>query len=194
MLNLSSLANDCGISHTTARAWLSVLEASYLVFRLPAYRANLGKRLIKKPKLYFRDVGLACYLIGIETPEQLHTHPLRGALFETWVVSEVAKHFVHRGYRPRLFFYRDRGGHEVDLLIERGGGLTAIEIKSAVTPSSRYLDAIENLAKRFAAHPPATVTGIAGRYAVYGGHDRQRRQRGTLLPWVDVAEHEWSGG
>ncbi len=104
LLNLSSLADDCGINHNTARSWLSVLETSYVVFRLPVWKASLKKRLTKAPKLHFIDVGLACSLLGITSAEQLHHHPLRGALFESWVVSEIYKNRVHAGLSPHLFF------------------------------------------------------------------------------------------
>jgi uncharacterized protein len=122
LLNLSSLADDCGISQPTARSWLAVLEASYVVFRLPPFVANLGKRLVKSPKLYFYDSGLAASLLRIESPRQLQGHPLRGALFETWVVSEIAKAHFHRGRRPQLSFYGERTRLEIDLVLERGGG------------------------------------------------------------------------
>jgi hypothetical protein len=183
LLNLSSLANDCGISQPTARAWLSVLEASYIVFRLPPFAANLGKRLIKAPKLYFYDTGLAASLLAIESPEQLPSHPLRGPLFETWVVSEIAKAYLHRGRRPRLSFYRDRSGLEVDLLIERGAELTAVEVKSARTPPASALQDFDRLAAAFAG---TSAPRIARRLVVYGGDDTQERSAGTLLGWKDL--------
>ena len=101
LLNLSGLGADCGITQPTAKSWLSVLEASYIVFRLPALHTNVRKRLVKAPKLYFHDTGLLCYLLGIRTPEQLETHPLRGAVFECWAVSEILKYHLHRGRRVR---------------------------------------------------------------------------------------------
>ena len=109
LVNYSSLASDCGVSQPTARAWLGILEASFIVFRLPPFHANLGKRLVKMPKLHFYDTGLVCWLIGIRTPEQLRSHPLRGPIFETWVVSEIVKHRMNLGARRGLFFYRNRG-------------------------------------------------------------------------------------
>ena len=122
LLNLSSLASDMGISHTTAREWLTILEASYIVYRLPPYHTNIGKRLTKSPKLYFYDVGLASHLIGIEQADQLSTHPLRGFLFENLVVSEAMKHRFNRGRRPNLSFFRDSKGLECDLLYETSLG------------------------------------------------------------------------
>ena len=183
ILNLSSLANDCGISQPTARAWLSVLEASYIVFRLPPFFANLGKRLIKAPKLYFYDVGLASSLLNIGNPLQIQSHPLRGAFFETWVVSEVAKAFLHRGRRPQLSFYRDRAGLEIDLLIERGTDLVALEIKSGQTPPGHAFSVFERLASAFSG---PTAPRIARRVVVYGGEETQERTPGTLLSWRDL--------
>ena len=118
LINYSALASDCGVSQPTARAWLGILEASFIVFRLPPFHKNLGKRLVKMPKLHFYDTGLVCWLIGIRTPEQLRSHPLRGPIFETWVISEIVKHRMNLGETRGLFFYRNRDGAEVDLVIE----------------------------------------------------------------------------
>jgi predicted AAA+ superfamily ATPase len=188
LVNLSSLADDCGITQPTARSWLSVLEASYLVFRLPPYFANLGKRLIKTPKLYFYDAGLAASLLNIENPRQLGTHPLRGALFETWVVSEIAKAHLHRGRRPRLSFYRDRGGLEIDLVLERGADLVLVEVKAARTPSAKLFSAFESFAD--ALNCP-TAPRTAHQVVVYGGSETQKRGRGDLLSWQDLDTYEW---
>jgi predicted AAA+ superfamily ATPase len=189
ILNLSSLANDCGIAQPTARSWLSVLEASYIVFRLPPFFANFGKRLIKSPKLYFYDTGLAATLLNIENPAQLESHPLRGALFETWTVAEIAKAHLHRGRRPRLSFYRDSGGLEIDLILEQGTDLTLVEIKSARTPSGQYFNAIERLA---ASLEGQAAPRIANRIVVYAGDESQQRSRGELLSWRDLDAFEWA--
>ncbi|MDD2605745.1 MAG: ATP-binding protein, partial [Desulfobacteraceae bacterium] len=130
VLNLSSLAADCGISHNTAKAWIGVLEASYLLFRLRPHHQNFNKRVIKSPKIYFYDTGLLCWMLGIQGPDQLVTHPLRGAIFETFVVSELVKTRLNRGQRSDLYFFRDSGGHEVDVIAEVGDRLQPIEIKS----------------------------------------------------------------
>jgi len=190
LLNLNSLANDCGISQPTARSWLSVLEASYVVFRLPPYFANLGKRLIKTPKLYFHDTGLAANLLGIETVGQLATHPLRGALFETWVIGEIAKAHLHRARRPRLYFYRERGELEIDLVLERGGELVLVEVKSAQTPSGRYFRAFDRFADRLAGKK---LPRVAQRVVVYGGEETQRRSQGELLSWNELDGRTWEG-
>ena len=133
LLNLSSLANDLGVSATTIEHWISLLEASYLVILLQPYFENFGKRSIKSPKLYFTDVGLACYLLGIETPEQLSRDPLRGALFENLVFLELYKARSNQGLDPHLYFYRDHKGFEIDFIFQQGRRLTPIEVKSSQT-------------------------------------------------------------
>ena len=190
LLNLSSLATDCGVSQPTARSWLSVLEASYVVFRLPPFFANLGKRLIKAPKLYFYDTGLAASLLGLETPGHLASHPLRGALFETWVVGEIVKAHLNRGRRPRLSFYRDRRGLEIDLVLERGADLALVEIKSAQTPGSHQLAAFDRFAESLAGRETPRVVE---QTVVYGGDETQKRSRGELLSWRDVGARSWTG-
>lgn len=143
LLNLSALATDCGITHNTAKSWLSVLEASYLVFLLRPYHRNFNKRLVKMPKLYFYDVGLVSWLLGIRTAEQLETHPLRGNLFETFVVAELIKGKLNAGERPCFYFWRDSNGNEVDLLVEQGSGIMPIEIKSGRTVTREFFTGIE---------------------------------------------------
>ncbi|MCW5622436.1 MAG: ATP-binding protein, partial [Burkholderiales bacterium] len=139
LLNLHSLANDCGISHPTARAWLSILEASYVVFLLQPHHRNFGKRLVKTPKLYFHDTGLAAMLLGIQDEAHMSVHPSRPALFETLVVNEFLKVRYNHGQRSNLYFWRDHVGNEIDLLLEYGAGLMAVEIKSGRTMTSDYL-------------------------------------------------------
>lgn len=133
LLNSHQLSMDCGISHTTVMNWLSLLEASYLLFRLQPYHNNYQKRLTQSPKLYFYDSGLVCYLLGIDSPEHLSLHSACGAIFEGYVISELYRHFYNRNEPPRLFFWRDSNGNEVDCLIEHGSELLAIEIKSSAT-------------------------------------------------------------
>ncbi len=178
LLNYSSLASDCGISQPSAKAWLSVLEASFVAFRLPAFHGNLRKRLVKMPKLYFYDTGLVCWLLGIRQPQQLRSHPLRGAIFESWIVSEILKHRTHRGERGGLYFYRDRNGAEVDLIVERPAGLTLIEAKSTMTASSTLFHATRRVRGHFdnAARPCDAVVA-------YGGEQFQQREHGRLIPW-----------
>ena len=180
LANLSALGADAGVSHTTARHWLTVLEASYVVFQLPPFYANIRKRLIKSPKLYFYDVGLASHLIGIEHAGQMSTHPLRGPLFENAVVVEALKHRFNRGRRSNLSFFRDTRGLECDLLYENGNGLGAIEIKSGATIASDYFDALNRIAKM--------LPQISAKAVVYGGADRQSRRNGEVVPLADLVE------
>lgn len=177
MLNLSSLSGDCGVSQPTARAWLSILEASFVVFRLPAFSARLRKRLVRTPKLHFHDTGVVCWLLGIRTPGQLRFHPLRGAVFETWVVSEMLKHRTNRGEPGGLFYYRDRGGAEADLVVQHQAGLTLVEAKSAATASSNLLKSARRVRGHLAGLGDCDVS------AVYGGRHRQSRTDGALVPW-----------
>lgn len=180
LANLSALGADAGVSHTTARHWLTVLEASYVVFQLPPFYANIRKRLVKSPKLYFYDVGLASYLIGIEHAGQIATHPLRGALFENAVVLEALKHRFNRGYRSNLSFFRDARGLECDLLYENGNGICAIEIKSGATIASDYFNALNRIAR--------VLPQISGKAVVYGGADRQSRRDGEVVPLASLGE------
>ena len=143
IINLASLSNDVGTSSTTIRNWLSVLKASYVVFELPPFFENIRKRVIKSPKIYFTDVGLAAFLLGIHTEEQAFRDPLRGNLYENLVVADIVKSALNRGIRPEIFFYRDSYGNEVDLLVREKGELTPVEIKSAGTFSSDFVKGLE---------------------------------------------------
>ncbi|MCY3585020.1 MAG: ATP-binding protein [Acidimicrobiaceae bacterium] len=182
LLNYSALAGDCGISQPTAKAWLSVLEASYIVFRLDAFATNTRKRLVRMPKLHFYDSGLACWLLGIREPGQLHSHPLRGALFETWVASEIVKHRANRGRRGGVSHYRDRSGTEVDIVVERTEGTTArmalVEARATATPNSRLLDGPRRV-RAYLADSHEDISAVA----VYGGAETQHRSDGSLVAW-----------
>ena len=178
LLNYSSLADDCGISQPSAKAWFSILEASFIAFHLPGFNLKLRKRLVKMPKLYFHDTGLACWLLGIREPEQLRSHPLRGALFETWVVSEVLKHRTHHGEHGGLSFYRDRNGAELDLIVEEPDGLTLVEAKSAATPSSSLFEGATRVGRHLRDLRPRCDLAV-----VYGGDDFQQRTDSLLIPW-----------
>ena len=171
LLNLAALGADCGISAVTARQWLSVLETSYLCFQLPPYHANFGKRLTKTPKLYFLDVGLMAWLLGIRDAASLATHAVRGALFETWVVSELVKRRFNAGQRADLYFWRDNAGHEVDLVYETPQGLQGVEIKSGSTFATDWPKAIHRwtaLVTDQPACPPRIVFGGEGTYSRQG--------------------------
>jgi predicted AAA+ superfamily ATPase len=173
ILNASSLAADAGINHNTARAWLSLLEASFIITLLQPHHNNFNKRLIKAPKLYFWDVGLACHLLGIEHAGQVASHPLVGALFETFVVTELMKQRLNRVREPRLFYWRDNAGHEVDLLYETADTIVPIEIKLGATVQRDAWKGIEY----YRSLNPGATPGIV----VYGGNEQQERSSGLRI-------------
>lgn len=181
LLNLSSLGADAGISQPTARAWISILEASYILHLVPPHHANFEKRLVKTPKLYFHDPGLAASLLDIESPKVLETHPQRGPLFETWVVSELLKARFNQGLSSNLSFWRDRSGHEVDLLVSRDGKVLPVEVKSGRTIN---LDFFQGLTKWKALAGEAAGTA----WLVYGGDDRQSRTAAEVVPWRKIGD------
>jgi uncharacterized protein len=179
LLNLSSLAVECGITHNTAKAWISVLEASYVVFLLRPHHANFNKRLVKSPKLYFYDVGLVSWLLGIQAPEQIETHPLRGNIFETCIIAELMKSCYNKGERPNLFFWRDSNGREVDVIVERRTQLMPIEIKSGKTVTREAFAGLEKwraLAGNLAAEPAL----------IYGGSDSYQRSGVKVVGWKEA--------
>ena len=181
LLNMQSLASDAGVSDKTVRHWLSILETCYLVHFVHPHFANFGKRLTKSPKLYMTDVGMAASLLGIQTHQQMQNHPLRGALFETLVVNEFCKNRANLGERHPLYFWRDNIGTEVDLIIERGTEIAAVEIKSGISVAS---DAFGNLKKW---HKYATERGsFSAIYPglVYGGEEHFTRLDVDVLPWA----------
>ena len=184
-VNFSRLGGDVGVTHPTAKSWLSVLEATFVVTRLRPWHRNLGKRLVKTPKLYFWDSGLLCHLLRIRNAEQLIPHPLRGAIFETWAVAELLKMLHHRGERPDAYFYRDRGGLEVDLLLRRIDHWLAIEMKSASTIASDFTAGL----RRFTEQTGGTLDGLPIRPAlVYGGEDAHRGSAVEIVPWRALPE------
>jgi hypothetical protein len=180
LLNLNSLANDAGISQPTARAWLDLLRTSFIVHVLPPWFVNSGKRLIKSPKLYFVDTGLACWLLGLRTPEQVQRDPLWGALFENFVVMEALKDRFNQGENSPLYFYRDSEGNEVDLLMPIGRQLHAIEIKAGATVNPDYFKGL----KRFDAHHPGTLRSGC---VVFGGAPSQARSPWPVHSWLTLA-------
>ncbi len=178
VLNLSNLGDDAGVSHNTARDWIAVLEAAFIVHRLHPYYRSFSKRLIKSPKLYFTDPGLAAWLLGIHTAEQLAPHPLRGALFETFVVGELLKSRLNAAQSPSLYFWRERGGFEIDAIIEEGPWLHPVEIKSGSTATSDMSRSLRRW--------PEIAGETAGRGTlVYGGDQEQKRSDYDLRPWHD---------
>ena len=163
VVNLSSLAVETGVSSTTLKEWLSLLEASFLIFRLPPYFSNISKRVVKSPKLYFTDVGLAAWLLGIDSPEQVARDPLRGQLFENMVVADIRKQLLNRGKDARMSFLRTGKGFEVDLVVAMGTQVYGVEIKSAMT----YRRALAGNLRKFASEEP----NVACTALVYDGAD-----------------------
>ena len=183
LLNMQSLGNDAGVADKTVKHWLSILETCYLIHYLRPHVASFGKRLVKMPKLYMTDVGLAAALIGIQDESQVMAHPLRGALFETMVVNELHKNRCNLGLREPLYFWRDNIGTEVDVILERGTQIAAVEIKSGPTVASDAFGALNKWRKyatergSFSAIHPALV---------YGGEARFTRDGVDVMPWAGL--------
>jgi predicted AAA+ superfamily ATPase len=183
LLNLSALAGEAGVTQGTARAWLSVLESSDVTYTLAPYHRNFGKRLVKSPKLYFVDTGLACWLLGIRSPEMVALHPMRGALFENWVVTEHLKQRYNAGQPADLYFWRDNNGAEADLLFETLTGIIqTVEIKSGQTPTSDYIRA-GHKSVRFVTEPAAPPQ------LIYGGDQSFERSGVRVLGWRTLGMH-----
>ncbi len=187
LFNSSRLAGDCGIDHKTARRWLDILQTSYIAHLLPPYYRNVRKRVVKTPKLYFHDTGLACHLLGITEPGQLEAHPLRGAVFENWVFSELTKTLTNRGAPNRLYFWRTHGGQEADFLLELDGAIVGVEAKAGMTPRPAFarslLNALENWAE--------TETRA---YLVFGGDKATESKDCRFTPWREIREVLGQGG
>lgn len=177
-LNYSSLGIESGVSAPTIKEWLSLLSASYITYTLQPFFSNINKRLTKSPKLYFYDTGLICYLLGIENPDQLMTHPLRGAIFENLVVTEMMKEKFNSGKRPKLFFYRENSGREVDIVEENGLNLNIYEVKASKTFSKDFRKNLDYLKKTL-----SNIT-IADEIVVYDGE--------TFLPFAINVRDLWS--
>jgi predicted AAA+ superfamily ATPase len=181
-LNLSALAGNCGVSQPTAKKWLSVLDNTFITFRLPSYPGSAGKRLAKMPKLHFYDTGLLCWLLGIRSADELASHSLREAVFRTWVVSEIVKNRVHRGEDGGVFHYRDRQSTEVDLVVENGDTLSLVRAVPGM------------IASEVEASDLSRAAGVLGAetLVVYGG-DRELTESGTVcVPWRDIHEETWT--
>lgn len=180
LLNIASLASDCGIDQKTAHAWLSVLEASYIVYLVqPYFRNNFGKRLMKSPKLYFYDTGLACSLLGIESDAQLFTHYLRGELFESMMIMELVKHFYNERRSPPLYFWRDHHGNEIDCIIEQENKLTPVEIKVSQTISKSFY-------KGFYYWNETAGKQATNGFLIYGGSRTFRYHEDRAIGWKSI--------
>jgi predicted AAA+ superfamily ATPase len=177
VLNIASLADDAGISAMTAKRWLSLLTASYTITLLRPHLKNFNKRMVKSPKLYFYDTGLLCYLLGIRSAEELLVHSLRGAIFETYVVSELTKACFNSGIEPPLYFWRDSQGHEIDVIIEDGEKLFPIEIKSGQTVNSSMFKTLNWW---------RSLTNTQAAMLIYGGDSSYTRNNTDVRPWFFV--------
>jgi predicted AAA+ superfamily ATPase len=173
LLDFSSLANDVGVDAKTIRNWISILEASFILFKLPPYYENFGKRVIKSPKYYFTDTGLLCHLLGIREPGQISRDPLVGQIFENLVVMECAKSLSNRGLPAEVYFFRDSTGNEVDLLIPHGGRLITMEIKSAATFRMDKLRGIRRFRDLAQANAKTAGSPMNEGYLVYNGANRK---------------------
>lgn len=176
LLNLSALALDCGISHNTAKSWISVLETSGIIYLLHPYYRNYGKRLVKTSKLYFTDPGLVCRLLGIHDREQLFLHPNRGNIFESCIIAELLKQRLNKGLTPDMYFWRDNTGIEIDVVKEEGNILTAVEIKSGKTFTPEFLDGIKSWL-RFSGEKPEHCM------VIYAGELRLTHERIKIIGW-----------
>ncbi|MGD9707319.1 MAG: ATP-binding protein [Candidatus Delongbacteria bacterium] len=175
LLNLSSLADDCGISSVTAQRWISVLETSFITYRLRPYYKNFSKRIIKSPKLYFYDTGLLCYLLGIKKPEEIRFSLYRGNIFEDFVISEIIKSAYNRKEDPGVYFFRDSSGNEIDLLIEDGQKLIPVEIKSAETFNMEFIKGLNFWTK-------LTGDEHAEKFVIYGGKQKMKYKGVNVIP------------
>jgi predicted AAA+ superfamily ATPase len=184
ILNITSIANDADITVNTAKAWLSILEASYIIFFLQPFHQNFNKRLIKSPKMYFFDTGLLCYLLGIGSVEQLNIHHAYGNIMENMLLSELFKWQTHRGLRPSFSYWRDSSGNEIDLLIEENGKLTAIELKASKTFNTRLFDGLAWWQKT-SGHP------VADSMVIFLGDQSYQTGHGQLMPWQIALLSGW---
>lgn len=181
IINTNRFGAELGVDHKTVRNWLTILQASYVIALLPPFYANLQKRIIKTPKLYFYDTGLVCHLLGILDPDQLQAHPLRGAIFENWVFLEIVKYFFNKGRQPQIYFWRTHSGQEVDFIIEISPGTTAVEVKSGMTVKPEMISTLKNVIALWTNRP------IVGS-VVYGGSDFYKLHDCSIFPWNQVQD------
>jgi predicted AAA+ superfamily ATPase len=176
LLNLNALANECGISQPTAKAWLSALEQSFITFQLYPYHKNFNKRIVKTPKLYFYDTGLLCHLLKISKTETLLTHPIKGALFENMMIAEYVKQMHHQNNPEDLWFWRDTHGNEIDLIVDKGDQMDIIEFKASQTIKTQMFDGLSKFEE-------ISQIKNLNKSLVYGGDTSQKRSAGDLVSW-----------
>jgi len=182
LLNFTALAEECGISDNTVRRWLSILEANYIIYLLYPHYTNLGKRVVKSPKIYFYDSGLACYLLRMKQDE-LATHPNKCALFESFIIGDIIKHFYNTGERPNIYFWQDKLGHEIDCIIDQVFTVTPLEIKVSRTPSTKFFDGLNywnNLKSKFQDSTPEQG------FVVYSGSQQEPQTYQHLVSWQAI--------
>jgi predicted AAA+ superfamily ATPase len=179
ILNLSSLANDCGITHNTAQAWISLLESSFILFLLRPYHENFGKQVIKSPKLYFYDTGVLCSLLQIDSPSHLFSHYLKGSIFENFVIVDLIKMYRNLGKNPPLYFWHDKLGREIDCLIKKADMVVPVEIKVGQTINR---DFFKNLN-----YWQSLQTQKSPSFVVYGGDESQIRTNCSILSWRNIS-------
>ena len=179
LLNYAGLASDAGISPNTAKSWLSILESSYILYRLQPYHHNFNKRLVKSPKLYFYDTGVACSLLGIREEDQVQLHYMKGSLFENLIINEFIKRNFNRGENRQPYFWQDNHGKEIDCLLVNGDRVTPVEVKSGKTMSTSYFDNLKYWRSL------ADLPDDRG-YVVYGGDQSMQTSRGALISWRNL--------
>lgn len=182
LVNFAQLGLELGLNAKTVARWVSVLETSFIAYRLQPYFRNYNKRIVKSPKLYFYDTGLACSLLGIRSIDQLKTHFLRGSLFENLIINELTKNKLNVGEKPSFYFWRDSTGHEIDLLSDEGMIHRAVEIKSGQTVQPSFFDGLD-----FYTNLPHT-TEVVRPYLVYGGNQPQERTKAQVITWQTLSE------
>lgn len=180
IINLSSIGNDCGLSHNTVKQWLSLLETSYIIKLSNPYYKNYGKRFIKSPKLYFLDTGLLCYLLGIRNKGHVEIHPLKGPIFETFAFSELLKTLYNKGLDENIYFLRDTKGYEIDFILDFGVKLKSIEVKLSQTIVKDFFKNLNLLSK-------LSGTDIE-KYLIYGGSEKKRYEDTDIMPWRKIRD------
>lgn len=179
LINFSEIGNMIGVSYQTVNKWISVLETSFIVYTLRPYHQNFNKRIIKTPKLYFYDTGLACALLNLRNVEDLNRHFAKGALFENLVINEILKNQLNHNVSPKNYFWNVAGSHEIDLLLDQGGRLLPIEIKSSRTIGNHFFDGLKYFQELSGAFPTES-------YLIYGGNESQKRSVAQVLSWQNL--------
>ncbi|MBL7829114.1 MAG: ATP-binding protein [Saprospiraceae bacterium] len=179
LVNFSEIGNMIGVSYQTVKKWLSVLETSFIVYTLQPYHQNFNKRIVKTPKLYFYDTGLACALLNLRSVEDLNRHFAKGALFENFIINEILKNQLNQAISPRNYFWNASGSHEIDLLLDKGGRLIHVEIKSSRTIGAHFFDSMKYFQAVSGALP-------SDGYLIYGGDEMQKRSEVQVLSWKSL--------